>query len=64
MGKLFLYIFFTASGCQSQCIAGDANDCMRAVGVNVLSMFAMVCDLMRDWWNTPGLVELLPYFDK
>jgi hypothetical protein len=28
------------------------------------SLFAIVCDLMRDWRNTPGAKELLPYLDK
>jgi hypothetical protein len=27
-------------------------------------MFAIVCDLMRDWRNTPGAKELFPYFDR
>ncbi|PPQ75690.1 hypothetical protein CVT26_001524 [Gymnopilus dilepis] len=53
-----------ASGALSQRIADDANDRMRAAGVHVLSSFAVVCDLMRDWRNTPGSKELLPYFDK
>jgi len=30
----------------------------------VVSLFAIVCDLMRDWRNTPGAVELYPYLDK
>ena len=42
----------------------DANDRMRAAGVQVLSMFAVACELMRDWRNTPGTPELLPFFDK
>ena len=36
---------------------------MRAAGVQILSMFAVACELMRDWRNTPGQVELLPFFD-
>ena len=42
----------------------DANDRMRASGIQVLSMFAVACELMRDWRNTPGTPELLPFFDK
>ncbi|KAF9008246.1 Isochorismatase-like protein [Cyathus striatus] len=53
-----------ASGAQNKRIADDANDRMRAAGVQVMSMFSIMCDLMRDWRNTPGAVELLPYFDK
>ncbi len=37
---------------------------MRDAGVHVLSMFAVACELMRDWRNTPGAPELLPFFDK
>ena len=37
---------------------------MRAAGVQVLSMFAIACELMRDWRSTPGAPELLPFFDK
>ncbi len=36
---------------------------MRA-GVNVVSLFAIVCDLMRDWRQTPGAKELLPWLDR
>lgn len=32
--------------------------------MQVVSLFSIVCDLMRDWRNTPGALELLPYFDK
>ncbi|KDR73315.1 hypothetical protein GALMADRAFT_228402 [Galerina marginata CBS 339.88] len=59
-----VYANAEASGAMSQRIADDANDRMRAAGVHVLSSFAVVCDLMRDWRNTPGSAELLPYFDK
>ncbi|KAF9263794.1 Isochorismatase hydrolase [Marasmius fiardii PR-910] len=53
-----------ASGTYSKRLADEANDRMRAAGVNVMSMFAVACELMRDWRNTPGLPELGPYFDK
>jgi hypothetical protein len=36
---------------------------MRA-GVNVVSLFAIVCDLMRDWRATPGATELFPWLDR
>ena len=54
-----------ASGCQSQHIADDANDRIRAAGVNG-ALSGIRCDarLVRDWRNTPGSAELLPYFDK
>ncbi|KAK7040309.1 hypothetical protein VNI00_009777 [Paramarasmius palmivorus] len=53
-----------ASGTYSRRIADEANDRMRAAGVNVLSTFAVATDLMRDWRLTPGYPELSPYFDK
>jgi len=52
-----------ASGTFDVRTANDANDRMRAAGVQVLSMFAIACELMRDWRNTPGAKEMLPYFD-
>jgi len=52
-----------ASGTFNKRIADDANDRMRAAGVNVVSMFAITTDLMRDWRNTPGAAVLLPYYD-
>ncbi|KAG7098126.1 hypothetical protein E1B28_000098 [Marasmius oreades] len=53
-----------ASGTSTRRIADEANDRMRAAGVNVMSMFAVATDLMRDWRHTPGYPELSPYFDK
>ena len=53
-----------ASGTFDKKTGEDANDRMRAAGVQVLSMFAVACELMRDWRNTPGTPELLPFFDK
>ncbi|KAH9851184.1 Isochorismatase hydrolase [Lenzites betulinus] len=43
--------------------AQDANDRMRAAGVQVLSMFAITGELMRDWRNTPGTPEMMPFYD-
>ncbi|KAF8175139.1 ycaC protein [Pholiota molesta] len=59
-----VYANADASGAMTKQAAADANDRMRAAGVQVVSSFAVVCDLMRDWRNTPGSLELLPYFDK
>ncbi|KAJ3573818.1 hypothetical protein NP233_g2188 [Leucocoprinus birnbaumii] len=53
-----------ASGCSSKRVADDANNRMRSVGVHIYSTFAIICDLMRDWRNTPGSLELMPWFDK
>ena len=59
-----VYANADASGALSERISSDASDRMRGAGVHVLSSFAVVLDLMRDWRNTPGSLELLPYFDK
>lgn len=53
-----------ASGTFDVKTAQDANDRMRAAGVNVVSMFAVTLELMRDWRDTPGTPEMLPYFDQ
>ena len=53
-----------ASGTFDKKTAEDANDRMRDAGVQVLSMFAVALELMRDWRNTPGATEMLPFFDK
>ncbi|KAF8248513.1 Isochorismatase hydrolase [Wilcoxina mikolae CBS 423.85] len=53
-----------ASGTFSTRIAEEANFRMRDAGVTVTGTFAIVCDLMRDWRNTPGSATVLPYFDK
>ncbi|THU90794.1 Isochorismatase hydrolase [Dendrothele bispora CBS 962.96] len=53
-----------ASGAASRRIADDANARMRDAGVHVVSMFAIGCDLMRDWRNTPGALEMFPFYDK
>ncbi|KAH9927910.1 ycaC protein [Epithele typhae] len=52
-----------ASGTFDDKTAADANARMRAAGVQVLSLFAVACELMRDWRNTPGAPEMLPFFD-
>jgi hypothetical protein len=49
-----------ASGTFNAQVAANANDRMRAAGVNVLSQFAISTDLMRDWRNTPGKCRIEP----
>ena len=53
-----------ASGTFDARTAADANDRMRAAGVQLLSMFAVELELMRDWRGAPGAPEMLPFFDK
>jgi len=52
-----------ASGTTTELVRDVSNLRMMGAGVNVVSTFAIVCDLMRDWRNTPGAAELMPYFD-
>jgi hypothetical protein len=53
-----------ASGTTTELIRDVSNQRMMAAGVNVVSNFAIVCDLMRDWRNTPGATEVFPYLDQ
>ncbi|KKP05716.1 hypothetical protein THAR02_02180 [Trichoderma harzianum] len=53
-----------ASGSSSTFVREISNDRMRHAGVQVVSLFSIVCDLMRDWRNVPGAAEVLPYLDK
>jgi len=53
-----------ASGTTTALIRDVSNSRMQAAGVQLVSLFAIVCDLMRDWRNTPGSVEVLPYLNQ
>ncbi|KAI0201998.1 Isochorismatase-like protein [Astrocystis sublimbata] len=53
-----------ASGTMTVDIREHANNRMRDAGVQILSYFAIVCELMRDWRNTPGAAELYPLLDR
>lgn len=53
-----------ASGTYSELVRDTANSRMEKAGVQLVSMFAIVCDLMRDWRATPGAKEVLPFLDK
>ncbi|KAI1878362.1 hypothetical protein JX265_002733 [Neoarthrinium moseri] len=53
-----------ASGTTTELIRDTSNDRMRHAGVNVISLFHIVCELMRDWRNTPGAKEIFPYLDQ
>jgi hypothetical protein len=52
-----------ASGTFTDKLAADANRRMENAGVHLLGLFAIAMDLMRDWRNTPGAAEVLPYLD-
>ncbi|KUL88951.1 hypothetical protein ZTR_03425 [Talaromyces verruculosus] len=53
-----------ASGTSTPLIRDVSNSRMQAAGVQLVSLFSIVCDLMRDWRNTPGSPEVLPFLDK
>jgi len=52
-----------ASGTNSALVRDISNDRMARAGVQVVSLFSIVCDLMRDWRNTPGAKELIPWLN-
>jgi len=53
-----------ASGTFTDKLAADANRRMEQAGVHLMGMFGVAMDLMRDWRNTPGSAELLPFLDQ
>lgn len=53
-----------ASGSSSQFVRDMTNDRMRQGGVQVVSMFAIMSELMRSWGATPGAAELFPFLDQ
>ncbi|KAJ5661144.1 uncharacterized protein N7484_000516 [Penicillium longicatenatum] len=59
-----VYANTDASGTFDTRLAADANRRMEKAGVTLMGLFAIACDLMRDWRHTPGLTELLPFLDK
>lgn len=52
-----------ASGTFTDKLAQDANRRMEDAGVKLQGTFAIVMDLMRDWRNTPGSLQVLPWLD-
>lgn len=52
-----------ASGTTTPLIRDIANDRMMQAGVKAVSLFSIVCDLMRDWRDTPGAATVLPWLD-
>jgi len=52
-----------ASGTFTDKLAADANRRMEQAGVHLMGMFGITMDLMRDWRNTPGAAEVLPFLD-
>ncbi|EAT92562.1 hypothetical protein HBI56_000480 [Parastagonospora nodorum] len=59
-----VYANVEASGTTTELVRDTANDQMANAGVHMYSLFAIVCDLMRDWRATPGAKEVLPWLDR
>ncbi|KAM3415558.1 Uncharacterized protein BST61_g9079 [Cercospora zeina] len=53
-----------ASGTTTPLIRDVSNDRMAQAGVQIVSLFSIVCDLMRDWRNTPGAETIIPWLQK
>ncbi|KAF3770189.1 Isochorismatase hydrolase [Cryphonectria parasitica EP155] len=53
-----------ASGTTTPLIRDISNDRMEKAGVSLVSLFSIICDLMRDWRDTPGSATLIPWLDK
>ncbi|KAL0929912.1 uncharacterized protein CTRU02_215121 [Colletotrichum truncatum] len=53
-----------ASGTNTELIRDVSNDRMAAAGVQIVSLFSIAMDLMRDWRSTPGVAEVLPWLDQ
>ncbi|KAK7956449.1 uncharacterized protein PG986_005671 [Apiospora aurea] len=59
-----VFVNVEASGTTTELVRSVSNDRMRDAGVQVLSTFAIMSELMRDWRDTPGAAELFPFLDK
>ena len=53
-----------ASGTTTELIRDVSNDRTARAGVQLVSLFSIVCDLMRDWRNTPGAPTVIPWLAK
>lgn len=51
------------SGSAEQAFSDHAYHRMRGAGVHVLDTLSIAMELMRDWRNTPGAAEALPWMD-
>ncbi|KAK5156464.1 hypothetical protein LTR04_005606 [Oleoguttula sp. CCFEE 6159] len=53
-----------ASGTTTALIRDVSNSRMQAAGVQLVSLFSIVCDLMRDWRAKIGSEQVLPWLDQ
>lgn len=52
------------SGTTTALVRDSANARMERAGVQLVSLFAIVGDLMRDWRASPGVDEVMPYLKR
>ncbi|KAI8665153.1 hypothetical protein LRP88_12810 [Fusarium phalaenopsidis] len=53
-----------ASGTSSVLVREVANDRMARAGVQTVSLYTIIGELMRDWRNVPGAEKIFPWSDK
>jgi hypothetical protein len=53
-----------ASGTTTPLIRDTSNSRMEAAGVQLVSLFSITCDLMRDWHDTPGAAQVLLWLNQ
>lgn len=53
-----------ASGTVNDKVASDANTRMAAAGIQIVSLFSIIGELMRDWRGNPGALQVLPWLDQ
>ncbi|KAH7087939.1 isochorismatase [Auriculariales sp. MPI-PUGE-AT-0066] len=53
-----VFVVAEASGTFDATTAALSNDRMRDAGVHIMSFFSVACELMRDWRQAPGSVEI------
>ncbi|KAI9661962.1 MAG: hypothetical protein M1831_002877 [Alyxoria varia] len=59
-----VYANVEASGTTTELIRDVSNSRMQAAGVQLVTLFSIVCDLMRDWRRTPGALQVIPWLDQ
>ncbi|KAF1973364.1 Isochorismatase hydrolase [Bimuria novae-zelandiae CBS 107.79] len=60
-----VYANIEASGTTTPLIRDTANLRMQAAGVHLVSLFAVLGDLMRDWRNpSPGIEAVVPFINR
>ncbi|THX27712.1 Isochorismatase hydrolase [Aureobasidium pullulans] len=63
MSRLAVRTDILFQGTTTGLIREISNDRMRQAGVNIVSLFYIVCDLMKNWTFEPGITTILPWLD-